>query len=90
MNDGTRISKRALSDGAGSFEITVLEAAEPSHIVLFSVGAGGNPERHLPLMNTLADHGCSVAAPHFERPVSLFPTESDLLLRARRLRLALD
>ena len=87
---GTRVSKRALSDGGDPFEVTILEAAEPSHVVLFSVGAGGNPERHLPLLKTLADHGCSVAAPHFERLVSLIPTESDLLLRARRLRLALD
>ena len=39
--DGNRISKRALIDGANSFEVTVLEAAEPSHIVLFSVGGGG-------------------------------------------------
>jgi pimeloyl-ACP methyl ester carboxylesterase len=87
---GIRVSKRALSDGGDSFEVTILEAAEPSHVVLFSVGAGGNPERHLPLLATLADLGCSVAAPHFERLVSLIPTESDLLLRARRLRLALD
>lgn len=85
-----RISKRALIDGADSFEVTVLEAAEPSHIVLFSVGGGGNPERHLPLLTALADHGCSVAAPHFDRMVSSIPTESDLLFRARRLRLALD
>lgn len=85
-----RISKRLLNDGVDSFEVTVLEAAEPSHVVLFSVGAGGNPERHLPLLTTLVDHGCSVAAPHFARLVSSIPTEDDLLLRARRLRLALD
>ena len=90
MEDGTQVFKHTLSDGTDSFELTVLEAAEPSRIVLFSVGAGGNPERHLPLMKTLAHHGCSVAAPRFERLVSLFPTEGDLLLRARRLRLALD
>ena len=90
MPQDSRVSKRALSDGADSFEVTVLEAAEPSHIVLFSVGAGGNPERHLPLLTTLADHGYSVAAPHFERLVSFIPTESDLLLRVRRLQLALD
>ncbi len=88
--NGTQVFRHALSDGADWFEVTVLEAVEPSHVVLFSVGAGGNPERHLPLLTTLADHGCSVAAPHFERLVSVIPTESDLLLRARRLRLALD
>jgi pimeloyl-ACP methyl ester carboxylesterase len=90
MADEKRISRRVLNDGADSFEVTVLEAAQPSRLVLFSVGAGGNPERHLPLLTSLADHGCTVAAPHFERLVSPVPTEADLLLRARRLRLALD
>jgi len=79
-----------LNDGADSFDVTILEAAAPSHVVLFSVGAGGNPERHLPLLATLADRGCSVVAPHFERLASSIPNENDLLLRARRLRLALD
>jgi pimeloyl-ACP methyl ester carboxylesterase len=90
MEVGNRVSKHFLNDGVDSFEVTVLEAAKPSHVVLFSVGGGGNPERHLPLLTTLADHGCSVAAPHFGRLVSSIPTENDLLLRARRLRLALD
>jgi pimeloyl-ACP methyl ester carboxylesterase len=90
MKVGNRISKCSLKDGVDSFEVTVLEAAEPSHAVLFSVGGGGNPERHLPLLMTLADHGCSVAAPHFGRLVSSVPTENDLQLRARRLRIALD
>jgi pimeloyl-ACP methyl ester carboxylesterase len=85
-----RVSKHSLNDGADSFEVTVVEAAEPSHVVLFSVGGGGNPERHLPLLTTLADHGCSVLAPHFGRLVSSIPTENDLLSRVRRLRLALD
>jgi pimeloyl-ACP methyl ester carboxylesterase len=83
-------SVRTLNNNADSFEVTVLEAAEPSHIVIFSVGGGGNPERHLPLLTALADHGCSVVAPHFGRLVASSPTGNDLLLRARRLRLALD
>jgi pimeloyl-ACP methyl ester carboxylesterase len=83
-------SKLVLRDGADTFDVTILEAAKPSRAVLFSVGAGGNPERHLRLLTSLADHGCTVAAPHFERLVSPVPTEADLLLRARRLRLALD
>jgi pimeloyl-ACP methyl ester carboxylesterase len=90
METANRVSKRTLSDGTDSLDVTVVEAAEPSHGVLFSVGGGGNPERHLSLLTTLARHGCAVAAPHFERLVSPHPTESDLLLRARRLRLALD
>lgn len=82
--------RRPLDDGGDSFEVTILEAAQPSHLVLFSVGSGGNPERHLPLLQTFADRGCNVLAPHFNRLVSPLPTESDLVLRARRLRLILD
>lgn len=72
------------------FDVTRLDAAEPSRVVLFAVGAGGNPNRHLPLFRTLADGGCTVVAPHFERLISPIPTETHLLLRARRLRRALD
>lgn len=87
---GNQVSRRSLNDGEDSFEVTVLEAAEPSRAVLFAVGGGGNPERHLSLLTALAEHGCSVAAPHFARLTSPTPTENELLLRARRLRLALD
>lgn len=86
----SQISRHSLKDGADSFDVTVLEAAEPSHIVLFSVGRGGDPARHLPTLTTLADQGCLVAAPHFERLVSPIPSGSELQLRARRLRIALD
>lgn len=79
-----------MCDEAGSFDVTVLEAERPSRVVLFAVGGGGNPERHAPLIAALGERGCSVAAPHFERMVSPVPTEEDLLLRARRLKLALD
>ena len=85
-----RISKVVLTDEAEAFDLTMLESPEPSRIVLFAVGSGGNPERHLPLLMSLAEHGCTVVAPHFARLASPMPTESDLLLRARRLRLALD
>ncbi|MGH8327113.1 MAG: alpha/beta fold hydrolase, partial [Steroidobacteraceae bacterium] len=54
------------------------------------MGSGGNPERHRPLLAALADSGCIVVAPHFERLVSPSPTRDDLLVRARRLKLALD
>jgi pimeloyl-ACP methyl ester carboxylesterase len=84
------MSKRVLRDGTGAFDVTVLEAAEPSRVVLFAVGGGGNPERHLPLLTSLAALGCAVVAPHFERLGAPTPTESELLLRARRLSLALD
>ncbi len=82
--------KRSLTDGSETFEVTVLEAANPSRTVLFAVGGGGNPERHLPLLASLAEHGATVVAPHFERLDSPYPTDHDLMLRGRRLKLALD
>jgi alpha-beta hydrolase superfamily lysophospholipase len=81
---------RSLQDGAESFNVTVLGPARPNRVVLFGVGRGGNPERHLPLLESLAERGCAVVAPHFERLPPVIPTEADLALRARRLRLALD
>ena len=85
-----RVNKLSLQDGTESFDVTLFEAEQPSRVVLFAVGGGGNPERHAPLLAALAERGCSVAAPHFERWVSPIPTDDDLLLRARRLALALD
>ncbi len=79
-----------MKDGNEAFDVAWLEPSQPSRTVLFAVGGGGNPERHLPLLQFLADRGCNVVAPHFARLVSPLPTEGDLLLRARRLRLALD
>jgi len=84
------VPKLSLTDGAEAFDVTVLEAVGARRVVLFAVGGGGNPERHLPLLTALAEHGCRVVAPHFERLPSLQVREHDLLLRGRRLRLALD
>ena len=84
------MSKLSLKDGSESFDVTVLEVAAATRVVLFAVGGGGNPERHLPLLTSLAERGFTVVAPHFERLVSPLPTDSDLLIRARRLRLALE
>jgi alpha-beta hydrolase superfamily lysophospholipase len=81
---------RSLPDGAESFNVTVLGPARPARVVLFGVGLGGNPERHLPLLESLAERGCAVVAPHFERLPSPIPTEAELALRARRLSLALE
>jgi hypothetical protein len=38
----------------------------------------------------LVERECSVAAPHFARLASPFPTDAELRLRARRLKVALD
>ena len=81
---------QTLQDGSESFEVSVHEAARISPVVLFAVGAGGKPERHATLLDTLAKSGCTVVAPPFERLTSPVPSEADLTLRARRLSLALD
>jgi pimeloyl-ACP methyl ester carboxylesterase len=84
------VARLELTDESGAFVVTLLEGADPRRTVLFSVGAGGNPERHLALLSALADRGFTVAAPHFERITPASVTDDDLLLRARRLRQALD
>lgn len=81
---------QTLHDGVEPFIVSVREAARISTVVLFAVGAGGQPERHTTLLDALAESGCMVVAPHFERLASPVPTEADLTLRARRLSLALD
>lgn len=84
------MQRRTLEDEQGPFEVTVIEPSAPKRLVLFAVGGGGNPERqHAPLLQALAARGCAVVAPHFER-LTASPSESELLLRARRLRLALE
>lgn len=80
----------SLNDADGVFDVTLFEAPSPARVVLFAVGAGGDPGRHLPLLSALAERGCSVVAPHFARLVVPMPTDDDLRLRARRLTLALD
>ena len=80
-----------LTDKQESFEVTVLKPKQmTSRVILFSVGNGGLPERHLPLLNAFANNGCLVVAPHFERLAAPMPTEHELELRARRLRSSLD
>lgn len=80
---------KTLQDGAESFKVSVHEAATNSPVVLFAVGAGGQPKRHATLLDALAE-SCTVVAPHFERLASPAPREEELTLRARRLSLALD
>lgn len=79
-----------LADGADSFRVSVREGPGAAPLVLFAVGAGGDPERHVTLLDALEAAGHTVVAPHFERFTSPNPTEPALRLRARRLSLALD
>lgn len=81
---------KMLQDGSESFEVSVHETAVNSQVVLFAVGAGGQPERYATLMDTLAESGFMIIAPHFDRITSPVPRQEELILRARRLSLALD
>lgn len=83
-------NKITLNDSGIPFDVVRLDATKPSCLVLFSVGSGGNPERHLPLLNSIKDLGCTVVAPYFDRLASPRPTADELLLRVRRLALAMD
>jgi hypothetical protein len=44
-----------LNDNGVPFDATIVEASKKSCSVLFAVGIGGNPERHNPLLNSLAE-----------------------------------
>jgi pimeloyl-ACP methyl ester carboxylesterase len=59
-----------------------LGPAGSEHVVLFAAGAGGDPERHRPLLEHLASHGCQVIAPRFERLAAPeAPAPADLVTR---------
>lgn len=81
---------KTLKDGGESFNISVHESDENSPVVLFAVGSGGQPDRYNSLIKKLVKSGFTVIAPHFERLVSPFPKEDELVLRGRRLSLALS
>ncbi len=72
-------------DGAGDFDVTAIESADPVCIGLFAVGRGGNPSRHLPLLQAVSQRGCTIVAPHFDMLASPVPTEAELNLRIQRL-----
>jgi pimeloyl-ACP methyl ester carboxylesterase len=75
-----------IRDGAETFNVTVVEANQSSkRLVLFAVGRGGNPERHLPLLRSVAALGCTVIAPQFDILTSWVPSKAELEKRVRRL-----
>lgn len=82
--------KIVLKDGGDDFAVSIFQGKEPLRTVLFAVGAGGNPSRHAPLLNMLAEQGCTVIAPHFERMANHLVSAAELAVRIRRIRLALD
>lgn len=67
-------------------KIVLLKAVKPVCVALFAAGSGGNADAHLPLLQALADCGCDVVAPHFERMISPIPSAEDLMTRAEILR----
>src|SRR5262249_10191796 len=83
-------STRMLEDSGEPFEVIVLEPATAKAVVLFSVGGGGDPRRHLGLLQILAASGCVVAAPSVARLASPAPAVDRLETRARGVRLVLE
>jgi pimeloyl-ACP methyl ester carboxylesterase len=61
--------------------VLTLGAPDAARVVLFGVGGGGDPERHRPLLEHLAAHGCRVVAPSFERLAPGEPSPAALLAR---------
>jgi pimeloyl-ACP methyl ester carboxylesterase len=86
----TRLFRQGLMDSTEPFTASFTDAKDAQCIVLFAAGAGGNPERHLGLLEALADEGSTIIAPHFERLASSRPAAEELLTWARRLALSLD
>jgi pimeloyl-ACP methyl ester carboxylesterase len=86
MNAECHSDVQRIRDGAEAFNVTVIEANQSSkRLVLFAVGRGGNPERHLPLLRSVAALARTVIAPHFDMLTSLVPSKVELDKRVRRL-----
>ena len=79
---------RHTSDGADPFDLTVIAAERPTCAVLFAAGRGGDPVRHLSLLQALAGAGCKVIAPHFDMFSLAPPGRAELEPRLRRLEAA--
>jgi hypothetical protein len=84
------LSRRAVNDAGEEFEVLILDSAKSRAVVLFAVGAGGDPDRHLAFLHSLAAQGCTIAAPRSARLVSSAPNADELATRARRLQFAFD
>ena len=85
MNKAIDTATSPIESGDDTFDVTVLQPASAVRYVLFAAGRGGNPTRHLGLLQALAIDGALVVAPHFEMLASLVPTKAELMGRSRRL-----
>ncbi len=63
-----------------NFDALLLKPNQPLREVIFAAGSRGNPERHLPLLQSMFECGCTVIAPYFERLVSPRPNLDALLI----------
>lgn len=64
---------------------SVFDAEDPKCIGLFAIGRSGNPLRHHSLLQSLAEQGCTVVAPHFDMLASSIPTKAEFDARLQRL-----
>lgn len=73
-----------------NFTVMLLEAEQPSCLVLFAAGRGGSPVRHLSLLRHLARKGCTIVAPYFDMLPSSTPTKEELNGRIEQLEIVLN
>jgi pimeloyl-ACP methyl ester carboxylesterase len=85
MANNPDVTAVQVTEGNETYTVTLIEAEHPTRVGLFAVGRGGNPLRHLPLLQAVAKQGCTVVAPHFEMLSSTIPTKAELDLRIGRL-----
>lgn len=79
----TYMQKIRLKTKNARIDAALLRAPNPSQSILFAVGSGGNPDRHLPLLNSFSERGWTVIAPYFERIVNPFPSTEELIHRGK-------
>ena len=90
MDRDITITQHLLEGSTATFDVTTIEAQRPICTCLFSVGRGGNPNRHLSFLERLAKAGCSVIAPHFEMLAYPVPTANELDNRVSQLECSLN
>lgn len=87
MAGRSAVKTETLADATGTFDVCVWTPDVVSRVIVFGVGAGGDPGRHAPLLEALARQQCLVAAPAFERMTSPQPSLAALVERIDRLAL---
>lgn len=78
-------SLNSFSENWSEMQALTLGPTRHERVVLFAAGAGGDPERYLPLLEHLSAHDCQVIAPYFERFDAREATTAELLARPAAL-----